>query len=146
MLENPVLIDCLDRLSPGWAHGRDGGDRVKAGSKSHQKLHSDWAANQTMEFGLAIVVSLALRDIPVDHAAIRGVPWSCRGYRRPPYADLDEHGDRAGVRLALRRGEFLIRDCRAAHAGAPNDHQVDRDLPCTQILSAKWLAAAGWSD
>ena len=99
-----------------------------------------------MEFGLSIVVSLALHDIPADHAAIRGVPWSCWGYKVPPYADLDEHGDLAGIRLVLLRGEFLIRDCRAAHAGAPNDHQVDGDLPSTQLLSTKWSAAGGWSD
>ena len=30
MLVDPILIDCLDHLSPGWVRGRDGGDRVKA--------------------------------------------------------------------------------------------------------------------
>ena len=146
LMETPHLKNCLDLLVPGWKRGRYGGDRVKAGSTSHQKLHSDWSAYTSMEFGFAIAVSLALRDIPADHAAIRGVPWSCWGYKREPYADVNEDGQRAGVRLSLFRGELLIRDCRAAHAGAPNDHHVNRNLPGVQILSPQWLEHVGWSD
>ena len=122
MLDTPVLQDCLDRLLPGWERGRYGGDRAKAKAQSHQALHSDWPDYTSMKFGLAVCVSLALVDVPAEYGAIRCVPWSCRGYGRPPYPDVDENGHLAGLRLSMRRGEFLLRDCRAAHAGAPNDY------------------------
>ena len=65
---------------------------------------------------------------------------------RALYADVGEDGNRVGFSLELRRGELLFRDCRAAHAGAQNDHQVDRNLPGVQILSPLWLQSVGWSD
>ena len=44
--------------------------------------------------------------------------------------------------MKLFKGELLIRDCRVAHSGMPNNSNNDRVLPAIQINSAEWLAAS----
>ena len=92
-----------------------------------------------MELEYALVVSLALHDIPAEQAALRIVPWCTRGYNSEPYLN-EEDGKLCGFQVPLFKGEILIRDCRMAHSGMPNFKCRDRVLPAIQILSATWLA------
>ena len=93
-----------------------------------------------MIYGFALYVSIAVHDICLDQAAIRVAPWSLADYRKLPYPDIA--GDSlAGFQLSLRKGDFLIRDVRMAHAGMPNGTTEDRVLPGTQVWSAEYLAS-----
>ena len=129
-------------LSPGWKFSRRGGDVVLAGSPSRQSLHSDWEQYQTnsMIYGFALYVSIAVHDICLDQAAIRVAPWSLEDYKTLPYPDAA--GDSlAGFQLSLCKGDAFIRDVRMAHAGMPNGTTEDRVLPGTQVWSAEYLAS-----
>ena len=132
------LCEALHMLTPHWWIGTHGGDKVTGGSKSHQLLHSDWPQYSTtsMDHGFALAVSLAVHDVDENRAAIRAVPWS-----NPGWADVDHHGcyadcfegERAGFYLKLKKGDLLIRDVRAAHAGSENQDYRDRVLPGVTI-------------
>ena len=132
------LCDALDLLAPNWTIGTRGGDKVKAGSQSHQLLHSDWPeySTRSMKKGFALAVSLAVHDVPSHRAAIRVVPWSA-----PGWTELDDDGTyadciggmRQGFYAEMLAGDILIRDVRAAHAGSANHASQDRVLPGVQI-------------
>ena len=72
---------------------------------------------------------IALCDVPAEHAALRVVPWSVPGWQRLPYPDKEEQGMLCGCSLPLQKGDVLLRDCRMAHAGMPNESSIDRVLP-----------------
>ena len=88
-------------LTPGWCVNRCGGDVVTGGSTSAQPLHSDWDKYPTssMKWSYALVASIALCDVPAEHAALRVVPWSVPGWQRLPYPDKEEQGSNCPIRL-----------------------------------------------
>ena len=59
-----------------------------------------------------------------------------------PYQN-EEDGKLCGLQVPLAKGEMLIRDCRMAHSGMPNETSNDRVLPGIQINTAEWLASDG---
>ena len=123
----------------GWKAGMCGGDEVAPMTHNMQDLHSDWAGYKTnsMRLGYALVVSVAPRDVPVDLAPIRLVPWNRLGCieEYPQRSQGDKDLFETGYELTLRAGEFLIRDCRVAHGGTPNRTVQSRCLPAVQIAS-----------
>jgi len=117
-------------LTPGWTvRPSMGGDVVRAGSTSHQLLHSDWPDYKTnsMRWGYALVCSIALEDIPEDFAAIRFNPWSTP--KATWYENRDSNWELRGSSVSLKKGDILLRDCRCPHSGMPNKHDRDRVLP-----------------
>ena len=117
---------------------------VTSNSPSSQPLHSDWSEYPTNSraLGYALVVSLALHDVPAEHGALRIVPWCTASYDIEPYQN-EKDNKLCGFQLELFKGELLIRDCRVAHSGMPNNSNNDRVLPAIQINSAEWLASDG---
>ena len=95
-----------------------------------------------MVLGYGLVVSLALHDTPAEQAALRIVPWCTPNYNMQPYQN-EEVGKLCGFQVPLAKGEMLIRDCRMAHSGIPNETNNDRVLPGIQINTAEWLASDG---
>ena len=124
--------------------GKRSGDLVTSNSSSAQRLHSDWREYPTHSraLGYALVVTLALHDVPAEQAALRIVPWCTANYDMEPYQN-EEDGKLCGFQVPLAKGEMLIRDCRMAHSGMPNETNNDRVLPGIQINSAEWLASDG---
>ena len=114
---DPTLVAMCERvLKPGWAFGKRAGDLVTQASDSAQRLHSDWPQYPTnsRRYGYALVVYVALHDIPATQAAVRVVPWCTAQFDALPYRDEDR-GRLLGFQVPLRQGELLIRDCRMAH-------------------------------
>ena len=142
--DNALLELCHEVLSPGWRFGKRSGDLVTRNSLSSQLLHSDWTKYPTnvMSLGYGLVVSLALHDMPSEQAALRIVPWCTANYDMEPYQN-EEDGKLCGLQVPLAKGEMLIRDCRMAHSGMPNETNNDRVLPGIQINTAEWLASDG---
>ena len=140
---DPTLVSFCNRvLRPGWAFGKRSGDLVTRGCNSAQRLHSDWPQypTESRRLGYALLVYIALHDVPAEQAAVRVVPWCTEHYHDNPYRD-EEGGRLKGLQVPLRQGEMFVRDCRMAHAGMPNRTDADRVLPGIQILSPEWLQA-----
>ena len=144
MLASKKLASALDRISfhgsgsTAWTPSYCGGDEVAPLTANMQVLHSDWPDYPTssMRLGYALCVSLALNDVPRHRAPIRFVPWS-RLWRKAEYPQFGgEDVYTEGFEVTLKAGEFLIRDCRAAHGGTPNLTTSTRCLPCVQIAAA----------
>ena len=139
---SPLLNQCLSEIfGQSWlGQGGSyrfhmcGGDKVMARTDSWQDLHSDWESYPTcsMKWGYALAVSIACHDVPTDMSPIRLMPWN--EMKRMPYED-----HRQGYLVDLIKGEFLIRDVRAAHSGSPNLTDRDRCLPGCQLLSPEYL-------
>ena len=122
-----------------WKATYCGGDEVAPMTDNMQDLHSDWPEYKTSStrLGSVLVVSAAPRDVTVDLAPMRLVPWS-RLWRMEEYSKHylgDESLFENGYEVTLKAGEFLIRDCRAAHGGTPNRTAQFRCLPAVQIAS-----------
>ena len=117
-------------------------------AQNTQTLRSDWPAYKTssMRLGYAISVSLALRDVPREFAAMRFVSWTQlhRKEDYPSHGGEDRYTE--GYEITLMAGEFLIRDCRAAHGGTPNLTGEPRRLPGVQVRAppppCKWQRRA----
>ena len=159
LLGSSQLQDALDILTdfslrgcqePGlhadaWQYGNRGGDETEPSTDNFQELHSDWPsyANTSWKFGYGLVVSLALHDVPLELAPIRLVPWNKLKHSQQ-YPKLETDKFLQGYEVTLKRGELLIRDCRAAHGGCPNlDVQKARMLPAVQVLSPQRLRYLG---
>ena len=151
LLASKTLRQALDLLTlhgsegsgeVGWKAYYFGGDEVSPQTHNMQDLHSDWPAYRTnsMSQGFALVVAVAPRDIPVDLAPMRLVPWSLlsREQDYPVRSRGDKDLYEEGYEVTLKAGEILIRDCRAAHGGTPNRTEKIRCLPCVQILSPQF--------
>ena len=93
-----------------------------------------------MKWGYGLVASFTLHDTPAEQAALRIVPWCTANYDMEPYQN-EEDGKLCGFQVPLVQGEMLIRDCRMAHSGMPNETNNDRVLPGIQILTAEFFAS-----
>lgn len=149
ILASKKLREALDILTisgsgeVGWKVTHCGGDEVAPMTHNMQDLHSDWPGYKTssMSLGYALVVSVAPRDIDFALAPMRLVPWS-RLWRMDEYPQRsrgDSDSFELGYEVTLKAGEFLIRDCRAAHGGTPNTTVQSRCLPAVQIASPQYL-------
>ena len=153
IMASSVLHKALDALTAysmqgrgvgtSWQYHLCGGDEVDPGNTNYQDLHSDWPSYPTksMMYGYAIAVSVAPRDIGVEFAPIRLVPWSRLNNCYPVLSAGDSDMFLNGSEVTLRAGEILIRDVRAAHGGTPNLCSTPRCLPGLQVLSPAWVAA-----
>ena len=144
------IIDLITRLGSrraggivpphpkSWTVGNVGGDIVEPHTMNYQPLHSDWPGLSTseMSLGFALAVSVAPYDIDCTFAPIRIISWS--EMRSCPYSDLSSEADKTNRWLGLCRGDFLIRDVRAAHGGTPNHTGDVRVLPGVQIVSPEY--------
>ena len=103
--DNALRELCHEVLSRGWRFGNRGGDVVTSNSPSSQPLHSDWSEYPTNSraLGYALVVSLALHDVPAEHAALRIVPWCTANYDIEPYQN-EKDNKLCGFQLELFKG------------------------------------------
>lgn len=115
--------------------GKGGGDVARARAGSWQEVHSDsaWFPTSNMSRGYFLVFSIACSIVAPTFAPIAIFPWSLRAYQSLPYPQ-DARGDTSFL-ISLKKGEVLLRDCRAAHCGTPNLTDSDRFLPGGQILN-----------
>jgi len=118
-----------------WSPGVRGGDVVQPHTLWNQEMHSDaWYYKLNhMQYGFYIAVSVACCDILADNAPIRAIPWSiCNHYRDFP-VDLSLEAPTGSTSLLLHKGEVIIRDVRACHAGSANFTDETRMLPGFQV-------------
>ena len=106
---DPTLVSFCNRvLRPGWAFGKRSGDLVTRGCNSAQRLHSDWPQypTESRRLGYALVVYIALHDVPAEQAAVRVVPWCTEHYHDLSEAGIDpawtfNHGKSTGYYTAF---------------------------------------------
>lgn len=116
-LEHPDIVAvCSGYLGPDFVLENLGSDTPLGTGSDYQPLHRD---QQSFEEIHSLVVNIALSEQTLEHGPFEIIPGTME-------ADLKETkkrlkaGQEQVLQLALKRGDFMIRDPRTLHRGSPS--------------------------
>jgi len=156
LIDIPAITEVLAKYweSNDFAISAAGGDLNMAGSRQHQKLHSDLALSKIMGPQTAlgsgvkapfIAVNFLIEEQTRFNGPLQHIPGTQLLDPRYLMEVLDEpmHWFFSTM-CPAPAGTAVIRDTRAWHAGSPNITTIDRPLPNCEFLAPFTLSDAKW--
>ncbi|CAD7973074.1 unnamed protein product [Amoebophrya sp. A25] len=144
LLNTEKIHQLVDLLGDYMVVG-GGGDLVLDRTDTHQWLHSDLPREEMYDSARApaLAVNFAVHDIDCEMGSLRIFPGSHRMLFESVKVGEEKRKLLGGVKYVcpLRKGDAVIRDLRAWHAGSANLSKRTRYFPNIEFLS-QWFADA----